>query len=280
MKGRIRNLLLLLTVLVAFTAFPSAVSAAKLRLYSIKNDVSYGRFDVNGDGKKDRFRVITKAASLEPGNAYFAVNGKKYDLFIARGAKFFLAVYDRKNTFLVKQMGLYGGEDIAIYRLNGTVFRSVLINDDLPDFDNTVIEGVKNGFLYFRSSTYRPRGSFAHTPQWVARWKMRLNTKKHTFELVNATGNVLGSTVFRYSGKTFRTSASRVNFRPSSFTLRTGDRVRLLLVRQSFKWFDQTGYVYYQIQKGSRKGWFRDTYNEFFHTSDNDPGRSFVRVDP
>ena len=70
--------------------------------------------------------VITKGISIDDGyslNIY--LNGKKNNIFIARGCILYYYKYSKKNVFLLVERSLYGGHEILVYKFSGNTIKQV-----------------------------------------------------------------------------------------------------------------------------------------------------------
>ena len=111
-------LFILTTMLLSCSAF------AATKLVELKEaGKEYRSYDFNGDGKADKFKA--DFVGVENGYINIYLNGKKNNIFIARGCILYYYKYSKKNVFLLVERSLYGGHEILVYKFSGNTIKQV-----------------------------------------------------------------------------------------------------------------------------------------------------------
>ena len=111
-------LFILTTMLLSCSAF------AATKLVELKEaGKEYRSYDFNGDGKSDKFKA--DFVGVENGYINIYLNGKKNNIFIARGCILYYYKYSKKNVFLLVERSLYGGHEILVYKFSGNTIKQV-----------------------------------------------------------------------------------------------------------------------------------------------------------
>ena len=93
MKACARKVGFLITIIMIIACTVVPVSASSMK--EIERDTTCKKYDLNGDGKKDRFKW--KSAS-EDGYTNLYLNGKKSRVFSARGCFIYVLKYSKKTS--------------------------------------------------------------------------------------------------------------------------------------------------------------------------------------
>lgn len=252
--------LLLLTLIFALL-LPVSANAANPKLVHFKSGTTYTKYDVTGNGTKDKFKYTMNRDS---GNTSLYLNGtKRNTIFTARGGGIDLISFDSKNVFLAVESVPYGGICLDIYKYSNKKFSKVYSdskfynNCEYLNPNRISVSKVSGKTLYVNYEQSRDYNlnripTFKKTTKTFS-WDVQYTVKSGKIVLASRTATVKGTPTFT-AGTTFKTATSAPTSKYNSFTVKKGDKVKLTKI-----YFPSNGKAWYKVKKGSKEGWFQDS---------------------
>lgn len=246
-----------ITVLIACLAItiftPDTVKAAAYtpKMQQLKRGITYTNYDVTGDRKPDVFSYRPG----ETGYTNFYIN-KKYvgRTWTARGSLVYWARLASGKTYLIVNYSLYNGTGNTVLQYKSGKFKAVS-GEAVSKYNYLYSEPsrVAGYSIFFTGSPRNMPYEFVPSENKVTGTsQFRLNNG--AFKLVSRYLEVGGNTVHKIK-KGFYTSTNNRTKNTSGMYVPAGATVKILKI---FKSSDPTyaGGTWYQLQYGSRTGWF------------------------
>lgn len=257
-----KKLLILLTLVFALL-LPISANAANPKLVNLKSSTTYTKYDVTGNGTKDKFKYTV---SRDSGTTSLYLNGtKRNTIFTARGSNIHLVSFDNKNVFLAVESVPFGGIELDIYKYNKTNKKFSKVYSDSSFYkyckylnpNRISVSKMSGKTLYVNYEQSRDYNlnripTFKKTKKTFS-WDMQYTVKLGKITLASRTATVKGTPTFT-AGTTFKTATSAPTSKYNSFTVKKGDKVKLTKI-----YFPSNGKTWYKVKKGSKEGWFQDS---------------------
>lgn len=261
MKKKILFLVALFVLLL-----PVSANAANPKLVSLDSSKTYTKYDVTGNGTKDKFKyVVARSYGSATGDTYLYLNGKKRNtIFTARGCNIKLVSFDKKNVFLAVNYSQHGGWALDFYKYSGGKFKKIYSESSF--FKNSSYIGYRDirirkmsGKTLYITQGLRKGWDIQCVPTFkksskIISWDMKYTVKSGKIVLASRTATVNGSPTFT-ALSTFKTAKSAPTSNYNSFTVKKGDKVKLTKI-----YFPSGGKTaWFKIKKGSKEAWFQSS---------------------
>lgn len=260
----IMNRKILILALLLIFLLPISVDAANPKLVRLNHNTTYTKYDVTGNGTKDKFKYVVNGSSGYGYTCLYLNGTKRNTMMTAKGGNIALVSFDSKNVFLAIEHVPYGGHELNIYKYSNKKFANVY--SDSKFYNNCKylspsqlsVSKVSGKTLYVNCKVTKAFHlnqipTFKKTKK-IFSWDMPYTVKSGKIVLASRTAIVKGTPTFT-AGTTFKTATSAPTGKYKSFTIKKGDKVKLMKI-----YFPSGGKkVWYKVKKGSKQGWFQDS---------------------
>lgn len=150
----------------------SGSNIAETQFIPLEYNTQYTSFDLDGDGKADRF-FFNRENDSEGTSSLHLNSYPAQTFFSIRGWMLYYYRYDNANEFLIAVCGQFGGNRVDIYRWQNGKFEQTQTDIQFGEYDRKIPSGASGKTVYFACSEYH--GDTEYTVP------LTLNTSTHRF---------------------------------------------------------------------------------------------------
>ena len=249
-------LVLIVSLFLPFQSFAATAGTTTKKPVELKDGKTYSKYDIDGDGKADKIKVVYTHESGE-GFASIYLKGKLVQkISLIRGGSVHLMAPSAKKVFLLMEKGQFGANIMDAYKYSGKKFKCVYSNLGESVLDYVVPYSNSSSLISVKCMNGKHNQNIFSTEGKGISFRVKYKIDGSKLSLKTRICPIIGNKTFT-AVKAFKTSSAYSKVNKKGVSVKAGQTVKVTKVRLIKK--DGLFSAAYLIDVNGKTGWILES---------------------